>query len=308
MKSGNTSTSNNSNSTSTTSSSSSTTSNSTLTPTPTSSSSTNNLDFSTPASSTGGKNDLCENLTLSSNTIGPGETISLTAKAKNNDIKRFIFEFYNIDNRNEKNKPKPIIFGEKNQKNHFKKIIDLNPTQNTTTISLSFDEIDKPDLNWHYYKPKPKNIWIETYMIDVNNKISKYDSNCSKKLISKAIDPTPTINPNCKCSNNKCTNACFFDKIPKINYSSPRKCAIIANIYQSSPDANNQTQWCRYYLLSKGDANGDGKVNLLDYFYYQQAQYGGKIPPSINLDFNGDGLISSADKTILIKSINLIKQ
>jgi hypothetical protein len=57
-------------------------------------------------------------------------------------------------------------------------------------------------------------------------------------------------------------------------------------------------------MRTKGDANGDGKASILDYFYYVSATvFGAKLPPTVNIDFNGDGVVSSADKAVLMKSL-----
>lgn len=55
------------------------------------------------------------------------------------------------------------------------------------------------------------------------------------------------------------------------------------------------------YLL--GDLNHDGKVNLLDYFYFVSAFYHGQIPQSMSADINGDGKIDSEDRTIIINTL-----
>lgn len=263
--------------------------------------SVSNNNFVTPAASQIGRTEnFCENLTLSSDVLDVGGTINFKASANTSDIKKFTFEFFNIDNRLN-NKPKAIRFsGDK----PFKKVINLGVTQKEATVSVTFSEINKPDLNWNYYMPRPKNIWVEVYFTNSNNKSSKYDSKCAKKFVSKAIDPTPTINVNCKCTtNNSCSTVCFFDKFSGISYFSPRKCKVINGIYKSNPSDNQKTNWCRYYLLSKGDANGNGKINFVDYFYYVQVKSGGKVPQSVNIDFDGNGIVDSKDRNIIIKSL-----
>ena len=57
-------------------------------------------------------------------------------------------------------------------------------------------------------------------------------------------------------------------------------------------------------LKSQGDANCDGKVDMIDYYYLVQALNGGKTPPSVNLDFNGDGEIGLADRSIIVKTLH----
>ena len=56
---------------------------------------------------------------------------------------------------------------------------------------------------------------------------------------------------------------------------------------------------------SQGDANCDGQVDSIDYFYYVAAVNGGQIPTNVNPDFNGDGEVGLSDRTIITKSLNL---
>ena len=53
----------------------------------------------------------------------------------------------------------------------------------------------------------------------------------------------------------------------------------------------------------QGDANCNGVINLMDYFYYVAAVNGGKIPLTVNPDFNGDGKVNASDRVIIIKSL-----
>ena len=45
-------------------------------------------------------------------------------------------------------------------------------------------------------------------------------------------------------------------------------------------------------------------VDNTDYLYYVTAVNGGKIPPNINLDFDGDGAVGVTDRTIILKKLN----
>lgn len=55
---------------------------------------------------------------------------------------------------------------------------------------------------------------------------------------------------------------------------------------------------------SAGDANCDGSVTLKDSFYFVAAQAGGKIPDTVNSDFNNDGIIDDTDRAILNESLS----
>jgi len=117
--------------------------------------------------------------------------------------------------------------------------------------------------------------------------------------------PTPTDNPNCKCNALKnCTTQCQFDKFSDVTtYSNTIKCGLADSGFQTVPTADNKNSWCRVEKRTKGDADGDGSVTFKDYFYYVTAKLGFKIPPTINPDFNGDNVVDTKDREIIIKSL-----
>lgn len=117
--------------------------------------------------------------------------------------------------------------------------------------------------------------------------------------------PLPTIDPLCVCNAaNTCSNKCIFHKQTGITtYVNPVKCAAALNFFATTPSAANKTDWCRRLERTKGDANGDNKVTLLDYFYYLSAKFAGKVPSTVNPDFNGDGQINAEDRAIIIKTL-----
>lgn len=120
--------------------------------------------------------------------------------------------------------------------------------------------------------------------------------------------PTPTVNPLCVCNaQNVCTTQCYFSKYTGITYTTPPKCNLTSSstLYPSTPSAANKTDWCRRSYKTKGDADGNDIINKMDYFYYVAAVNGGKIPVTVNPDFNGDGEVGVADRAIIIKSPNL---
>lgn len=261
-----------------------------------------------PASTTDyiGTKDYCQQVTATKTVLNQGNGIEIMATAKNSDIKRFTYRFLNNDNLTTANKPKPIMFtaakpyGFQNS---------LTVTSSTNKISLGFIDFDRKDFNWNYYMPKPKNVRVEVYFQKTDNTNSKLDENCVINFRVNSIDPTPTPNINCKCSttgNCSAVPPCFFDKFPAPTgfiYANPIKCNLSNSLFPTPPTADQKTGWCRAYLRVRGDANADGKVNLLDYFYYVSVQAGSKVPATINIDFNGDNLISSVDRVILIKSL-----
>lgn len=117
--------------------------------------------------------------------------------------------------------------------------------------------------------------------------------------------PTPTINPTCVCTaQNVCSTQCKFNKytgVAGITYSTSIKCSLTAATLNPTPaTATQKNDWCRRPNRTKGDATGEDAINITDYFYYTQARFGGKIPASVNVDFNGDGLVNGIDRLIIV--------
>lgn len=255
-----------------------------------------------------GNADYCESLKISKLTLGPSEDLTITAKAKNSDIKTFSYRFYNIDNAN-----KPIKFKIGSVVKDYTRTITNPFTSDVNTITVNFSQMDRNDMNWVsavYGNPKPKNIKVAAYFTDLNNKTSKNDAKCEVTFVSNSIDPTPTPNSLCTCSSANVCNVkyCKFDQFPiptgtnpAFTYPASKNCGY--SNFQSVPSADQKNAWCKSYYRTKGDANGDGKATLIDYFYYVAARSGAKTPPNIIPDFNGDNFISDIDKNIIIKSL-----
>ncbi|MEK7522638.1 MAG: hypothetical protein AAB569_03590, partial [Patescibacteria group bacterium] len=95
-----------------------------------------------------------------------------------------------------------------------------------------------------------------------------------------------------------------FDKFTTpVTYIDPIKCSLLSSLFTADPSADNKISWCQRSLRTKGDSDGDGLINLKDYFYYVTAKVGGKIPITVNPDFDGSGTIEANDRTIIIKSL-----
>lgn len=249
--------------------------------------------------------DLCQAMTLSDTNLKQGESLTVTSTSSNSDIISFGWWLYNMDNLDNAGKPKPIKFV-----SGTTKVAGVIKTKevagNDATLTIDFADVNRKDFNWNYYMPRPKRIRVDGYFKKTGTTAwSKFDSDCSKVFNAATNDPTPTPNPNCKCNtSNSCTTACFFDKYTTgVTYAGTIKCNAPGS-YSSDPTAAQKNQFCQNYLRTKGDANGDGKVTILDYFYYAAGSvFGAKLPPITNIDFNGDGSVSSADKTILMKTL-----
>lgn len=248
--------------------------------------------------------ELCESMTVSDNNIGPGESLTITSRSTSSDIISFGWWFYNMDNL-ASNNPKPIKFvsGSTSVAGVIK---NRTISSNEHELTVDFFDINRRDFNWSYYMPKPKRIRVEGYFKKAGTTVwSKLNNACVKTFNAATVDPTPTPVSTCLCNtSSNCATTCFFDKFPTgVTYSATIKCNAPGN-YASTPTTANQTQFCRNYLRVRGDANGDGTVNILDYFYYVSATlFGAKLPVTANIDFNGDGVVSSADKAILMKSL-----
>lgn len=118
-----------------------------------------------------------------------------------------------------------------------------------------------------------------------------------------SISISPTITAGCGCVSNTCSTQCTFNKFSDITYTSPIKCNFNGNHYSTVPSAANKDKWCQSSLKTKGDSDGNGTLHLLDYFYYVSVNSGGKIPPIVNVDYDGNELVDNKDRAILIKSL-----
>lgn len=118
------------------------------------------------------------------------------------------------------------------------------------------------------------------------------------------LTPTPTAN-SCKCnSNNVCKNTCTFDKFADINtYKNSITCKPANSSFKTTPTAGDRDAFCQATKKTKGDADLNGTVSIMDYFYFVMAKAGIKMPHNINTDFNGDGKINADDRVIIIKSL-----
>lgn len=253
-----------------------------------------------------GTEELCTSLVLSDTNLAPGETLTATSKSTSSDIVAFGWWFYNMDNLTTGGTPKPIKFVATGD-DVAGVVQHKQITTSQANLKIDFFDINRRDQNWNYYMPKPKKIRVDAYFKKVGTTSwSKYNANCSKVFNAATVDPTPTPVASCSCAAaGTCAATCFFDKFGSgVAYTNPVKCNLGAALFSSAPAAADKNGWCRSYMRTRGDANGDGKVGILDYFYYVSATvFGAKLPPSANIDFNGDGVVSSADKAVLIKSL-----
>jgi hypothetical protein len=253
-----------------------------------------------------GTKTYCQGTTISSTNLNSGGSLMITSTANNANIKTFSYRFYNMDNAGTAIKFK---IGTTNL--IYTRTIVNSYTSSSNTITINFPQLDRNDLAWNspvYGNPKPKHVKVAAYFTDASNATSTNDTKCETTFTVYTVDPTPTPNVNCKCTSSNVCNAtyCKFDKHTttgtNITYASSQGCAI-SGIFQTAPTVDQKNVWCQRYFITKGDANGDGKATLIDYFYYVVARFGAKVPPTINPDFNGNDLIDDNDKEIIIKSL-----
>ncbi|MFH0979505.1 MAG: M4 family metallopeptidase, partial [Candidatus Roizmanbacteria bacterium] len=124
-----------------------------------------------------------------------------------------------------------------------------------------------------------------------------------KQTPACALASTPTTNPNCSCLSDSCSSSCIFDIYSDVNYPSSIKCSLSSSLFPSTPTSSDKNSWCQAAKKTKGDADGNGVIDMTDYFYYVGAFNGGKIPTTVNPDFNGDGKILPTDREIIIRSL-----
>lgn len=132
------------------------------------------------------------------------------------------------------------------------------------------------------------------------------DTNCGRlPACGEFTNTTPTVTSvSCGCSENACTGLCKFSANTTGTLSSPYKCSLEqAQNVSPIPTQNDYNSFCNRPNRTLGDADGDSKVDDLDYFYYVKIVNGGVVKPNINADFNGDGVVSISDRVILIQSI-----
>ena len=82
------------------------------------------------------------------------------------------------------------------------------------------------------------------------------------------------------------------------------KCSLTASLFSTAPTQANKNSWCQRQSRTKGDSDGDGVVTFIeDYANYLQVVVGNTLPPNVNPDVNGDGIVSPEDRTIIIQNL-----
>lgn len=119
-------------------------------------------------------NDFCESASISAKILSPGGLLTISSRAKRPNIKYFVYAFSNKDNKSKGTNPIPLFIKFSPDK-HFV-ISHISNSSATDSLDISFDDIDKPDLNWA--GKKPKHIQVNVYLVDNQGIGSGTNSNC----------------------------------------------------------------------------------------------------------------------------------
>lgn len=212
---------------------------------------------------------------------------------------------------------------------HIDTSVAISTLNKDTPIKVKIQRIGS-DIKTYYYKNSTSTwVLLKSYTDshkDVTIQISswnnspgypeetgKVDSFTLKDCSSSVLTPTPTATqitptatpvPGCLCdTGDTCATVCAFDKFASpITYANPIKCSLSDSLFPTPPSDKNS--WCQRNMRTKGDANGDGVIDGLDLGYYVAAVNGGKISTNVNPDFDGDGVVSNADRDIIVKTYN----
>lgn len=149
--------------------------------------------------------------------------------------------------------------------------------------------------------------------IDTSNSSSSSvaSSSSSSRASSSSSSSIPSVPCECDVAQN-CSTSCPFSRydtnqLPGVAYDNPIKCGlgplnVLASRFISIPTASDRNKWCARSDRTKGDTNGDGRVNGEDSADYQNFVMGRKINPNSNPDVNGDGKVSIEDRDIIVKT------
>ena len=117
---------------------------------------------------------LCKSATISKTSLGPGESLTITSTANTNQIKTFSYAFYNLDNLFGPNNPKPIYFVANTHYIVANPPPPIDPPSNTITVN--YDDLNKPDLNWN--SKKPTKIHVLAYFTNTAGGFSLPEAPC----------------------------------------------------------------------------------------------------------------------------------
>lgn len=189
---------------------------------------------------------LCQSATISSSTLSKG-SLTITSTANSSDIKTFSYAFYNSDNLYGPNNPKPIFFA---ANTHYIRSDNTTPPVNppSHSIPVTYDELNRPDLNWGNGTQKPTKIQVNAYFTNSQGRLSAPDSKCV--VMFDITVPTTSTTPIPGCTKKSQGDANCDGNVNGADYSFwlNRQC----------------TTGCSATNLV-ADFNGDNKVDDNDY-------------------------------------------
>lgn len=143
----------------------------------------------TPTSVPG--SDFCKDLTISGTTLYPGGTLTMTAKSTTKNIIHFAYGLYNRDNEYSSSNPKPIYF---TPETHYV-IVQTTPPTDTNTVTIKYDDVNKPDINFN--GSKPTRIQVNAFFTSTDGVFAHSNPECVTyfNVVHSATSPTPTTSP-----------------------------------------------------------------------------------------------------------------
>ena len=131
---------------------------------------------------------VCTSSSISKSVLNSGQSLTVTINGtppSGTAIKSFTLAFYNRDNGT-----KPIFFSGTAQ---YQKVITAASGQTSATFTVSYSEINKPDLNWG--GKYPVNFQVNGYFTLSDGRFSAADGKCVKWFSKGVIITTPTKTP-----------------------------------------------------------------------------------------------------------------
>jgi hypothetical protein len=165
-----------------------------------------------------GGQDLCQESTISRNFLLPGQDLDLRLFA-NEPVSGFRINFYNNDNLNGDGTPKPIYFEDGIA---YSQSYQASPPTTDHIFTITYDEVNRPDLNPDWNGTPPRSIQIKGYFYDADGNLSAEDSNCNETFVVAVVGACDTRSTHCFCT---CNPGEFPDPSSTCFSSNPPQCS-----------------------------------------------------------------------------------
>lgn len=130
----------------------------------------------------------CKSTTISKSQLSSGGSLSITSTANVGTVTQFHYTFFNLDHRDANGIPQVIQF---TAGQPFKITEAVTSPTNSHTITVTYSQLDHPDLN--YGGAKPIHIQVNTQFTDIStHETTNYDAAC---VVFFNIIPPPTPTP-----------------------------------------------------------------------------------------------------------------